>query len=163
MREWILLHYKVPREPSASRVYVWRKLKRIGAVLLHDAIWVLPSNPRTMEQFQWLAAEIGELEGEAMLWESRLIQPGQEEKLVQQFMTQVEKDYLQILAELESGSQGEPELDLTALSKRYQQTRQQDYFHSDLGQQVREALLAASSSESQPKEVSRVEPGNELE
>ena len=39
---WVLLDYKIPREPTASRAMVWRKLKRLGALLLHDAVWVLP-------------------------------------------------------------------------------------------------------------------------
>ncbi len=59
---WMLLVYKIPREPTASRAIVWRKLKRLGALLLHDAVWVLPATPWTREQFQWLAVEIGELE-----------------------------------------------------------------------------------------------------
>ena len=56
---WVLLVYKIPREPTASRAAVWRKLKRLGALLLHDAVWVLPATPWTREQFQWLAVEIG--------------------------------------------------------------------------------------------------------
>jgi len=40
---WVLLTYKIPREPTASRAYVWRKLKRLGALLMHDAVWVLPN------------------------------------------------------------------------------------------------------------------------
>ena len=55
---WLLLAYKIPREPSASRVYVWRKMKQLGAVLLQDAVWVLPESARTREQFQWLAADL---------------------------------------------------------------------------------------------------------
>ena len=70
---WVLLVYKIPREPTASRAQVWRKLKRLGALLLHDAVWVLPATPWTREQFQWLAVEIGELGGEAHLWESHLL------------------------------------------------------------------------------------------
>src|SRR6266487_2356679 len=36
MREtaWVLLVYKIPREPTASRATIWRKLKRLGALLL---------------------------------------------------------------------------------------------------------------------------------
>ncbi len=52
MQAWMLLHYKLPREPTAPRVYVWRKLKRLGALLLHDAVWVLPATPSTRENFQ---------------------------------------------------------------------------------------------------------------
>jgi hypothetical protein len=38
VRNWILLVYKIPNEPSAGRVFVWRKLKKLGAILLHDAV-----------------------------------------------------------------------------------------------------------------------------
>ncbi len=73
---WMLLVYKIPREPTSSRALVWRKLKRLGALLLHDAVWVLPATAWTREQFQWLAVEIGELGGEAYLWESHLLLSG---------------------------------------------------------------------------------------
>lgn len=138
MRDWLLLLYRVPSEPSARRVAVWRKLKRLGAVLLHDAVWVLPASARTREQFQWLAAEIVELEGEALVWEATLAQPGQEEGLVRQFLAQIEPVYVALLDEL-----GREEADLAALSRRYQQLQANDYFRSPLGERVRAALLAA--------------------
>jgi hypothetical protein len=136
--KWLLLVYRIPTEPSARRVYIWRKLKRLGAVLLHDAVWVLPANPRTQEQFQWLAAEIIEMGGDALLWEGQLMLVGQDEVLVQQFVVQVENAYRGILAELEGD-----DVDLSVLSTRYQQVRLEDYFQSEIGQRVRAALLAA--------------------
>jgi hypothetical protein len=137
-RQWVLLVYKVPREPTSSRAYVWRKLKRLGAQLVHDAVWVLPATAWTREQFQWLSVEISELGGEALLWESRLTLNGQEESLVQQFQARVESVYQEILDELEHEG-----VDLIALSRKYQQVRAQDYFQSPLGQRVRTRLLAA--------------------
>src|SRR5436309_1596319 len=116
MTSWLLLVYKVPSEPSARRVYVWRKLKRLGAILLHDALWVLPANARAQEQLQWLAAEIAEMGGDALLWAASPALIGQEEALVQQFIAQVEPGYHEILAALEHGN-----ADLAALSQRYQQ------------------------------------------
>jgi len=136
VQTWVLLHYKIPREPSAPRVYVWRKLKRLGALLMQDAVWVLPATPRAQEEFQWLAVEIGEQGGEASMWEARLTLAGQDEALVQQFLAQVEGEYRALLAGLEGAAP-----DLAALSRRYQQARGQDYFQSALGQQVRAALL----------------------
>ena len=133
---WVLLVYKIPREPTASRAQVWRKLKRLGALLLHDAVWVLPATPWTREQFQWLAVEIGELEGEAYLWESHLLLSGQADALVQQFQARVDAVYQEILDELE-----QEDADLVALSRTYQQVRAQDYFHSALGTHVRERLM----------------------
>ncbi len=138
MQTWVLLHYKIPREPSAPRVYVWRKLKRLGALLLQDAVWVLPATPRAQEEFQWLAVEIGEQGGEASVWEARLTLAGQDEVLVRRFLAQVETAYHALLADLEGADP-----DLTTLSRRYQQTQGQDYFQSALGQRVRVALLTA--------------------
>ncbi len=135
---WVLLVYKIPREPTASRATAWRKLIRLGALLLLDAVWVLPASPWTRELFLWLAVEIGELGGEAHLWEARLLLNGQEEALVRQFQAHVDEAYQEILNELER-----EDADLVTLSRKYQQVRAQDYFHSELGQQVRMRLLTA--------------------
>ena len=137
-RQWLLLLYKVPPEPTANRVSVWRKLKRLGAILLHDAAWVLPPSPRTLEEFQWLAAEIRERGGEAMLWEASLCLHGQDDAVVQQFLAQVDGVYTDILTDVE-----QPDADLAGLSRRYQQAKLQDYFRSRLGERVRAALLSA--------------------
>ncbi|TMF47108.1 MAG: ChrB protein [Chloroflexi bacterium] len=135
---WVLLTYKIPREPTASRAYVWRKLKRLGALLMHDAVWVLPATPWTCEQLQWLVVEIGELGGEAQLWESRLLVNGQADTLVNQFEARVNTAYQEILDDLEQDN-----ADLVTLSRKYQQVRTQDYFQSELGQLVRARLMNA--------------------
>jgi hypothetical protein len=138
MGRWLLLIYNVPSNPSAHRVYAWRKLKSLGAILLHDAVWVLPANSHTREQFQWLAAEIVDRGGEALLWEAALLLDGQEQNLIGQFTEQVEIAYRGILEALEK-----PDADLAALSRRYQQLKSQDYFQSEVGLCAREALLKA--------------------
>src|ERR671919_2054608 len=97
-RPWLLLLYKVPPEPTANRVSVWRKLKRLGAILLHDAVWVLPPSPRTREELRWLAAEVRERGGEAMLWEASLGLDGSHDgDLVRQFLEQVDVVYADLL------------------------------------------------------------------
>lgn len=135
---WVLLTYRIAREPSAGRVGVWRKLKRLGAVRVHDAVWVLPATPRTNEQLQWLAAEIHELGGDAWLWHASLAAGGQHESLVGQFLEQVDTIYSEILTALQ-----QPDADLAALSKRYQQARALDYFDSPLGARARQSLLSS--------------------
>jgi hypothetical protein len=136
-RWWIVLVYKVPREPTARRASVWRKLKRLGALLLHDAVWVLPATPWTREQFQWLAVEITELGGEAFIWESRSLLDGQEALLEAQFRVRVEAAYQEILTELEQEN-----ADVIALSRKYQQVKMHDYFQTEQGKLVRMRLLA---------------------
>src|SRR5690349_9332444 len=100
MATWILLNYKLPSHPTALRVYVWRKLKRLGAILLNDAIWILPNSPRTLEQFQWFAAEIQEMKGNVCVWRSELVLGFSEDMLIAQFNAQIDKEYKELLKKL---------------------------------------------------------------
>jgi len=134
-RTWLLLTYRVPRHPSARRVYVWRKLKQLGAILLHDSVWVLPNTDRTAEQFLWLTEEIKEMRGKASLWASEALSQEQESELVGAFSEDVDNAYGQVVVQLRRGR-----ANLSALSRRYQEVLARDYFHSPAGEQVREAL-----------------------
>lgn len=138
MTAWLLLVYRIPREPTAGRVFVWRKLKQLGAIPLQDAVWVLPHNSRTQEQFQWLASEITELKGEAVLWQAEQLYATDQEALRRQFTEAVETEYREILAALKKKDR-----DLAALSKRFQETQSRDHFASALGRQTRDRLLTA--------------------
>ena len=137
MITWLLLHYKLPNKPTALRVYIWRKLKRLGAVLIHDAVWVLPDLPRTAEQIQWLTAEIQEMGGEAYSWRANTILEQDNESLTQQFNEQVDAVYADLLKKL-----AKPRADLQEIARQYQQTAAQDFFHSKLGSLVREKLTS---------------------
>lgn len=135
---WLLLVYRIPREPTAGRVFVWRKLKQLGAIALQDAVWVLPQTPRTQEQLQWLASEITELQGEAVLWEADQLYATDTEALRRQFLEPVEAEYREILAALKKKDR-----DLAVLSKRFQEAHDRDYFASELGRKTRDKLLTA--------------------
>ena len=143
MKEWLLLIYKIPREPTSSRVYVWRKLKQLGALLLHDSVWVLPANDRTQEQLQWLAAEITELQGEATLARADWLSSKQQSEIEGRFEAQVDDVYREIMAGLKKKDK-----DLTSLSRRFQQAQAWDFFTSALAAQARKALLAAKGDQS---------------
>jgi len=138
MKKWLTLIYRIPRDPTSSRVYVWRKLKQLGAISLQDAVWLLPFTARTQEQFQWLAAEIIELGGEATLFSAELMLSCDHDSLAAKFDEPVREGYREILQALQRKNR-----DLAALSKRFQQLQAHDYFKSDLGIQVRDKLVAA--------------------
>ena len=137
MTDWLLLHYKLPSKPSALRVYVWRKLKRMGAILLHEAVWVLPDTPRTAEQYQWLTAEIQEMGGQAYYWKSNTAVAEQDESITEQFTEQVDAVYSDLLKKIDK-----PKADLQEISQQYQQAASQDFFRSKLGIRVREKLTS---------------------
>src|SRR4029453_1876833 len=65
---WVLLAYRLPREPSNPRVGVWRKLERLGVARLGDGLVALPADARTREQLDWLAEEILEAGGTSTVW-----------------------------------------------------------------------------------------------
>src|SRR5258708_31151693 len=65
---WVLLSYRMPREPSTPRITVWRKLKRLGVAQLGDGLVALPADARTREQIDWIAEEITEADGTASIW-----------------------------------------------------------------------------------------------
>jgi hypothetical protein len=135
---WLLLAHRVPRDPTVHRVGVWRKLKRLGAVLVLDSVWALPANARTREHFRWLAAEIEEAGGEVLIWESSSIVHGGEGDLRRLFVEAVESGYAEILGELKR----RPD-DVEPLARRCRQMKDRDYFDSAAGHRVLQALVAA--------------------
>jgi len=141
MSAWILLHYKLPNKPSALRVYIWRKLKRLGAILLHEAVWVVPDQPRTAEQIQWLAAEIQEMGGEVYSWRASAILEADNESITEKLKEQVDAVYSDLLKQL-----GKSKADLQEIARQYQLAASQDFFHSKLGIRVREKLQGTALS-----------------
>ena len=139
MRKWLLLTYKIPREPTAGRVFVWRKLKQLAAIAIQDAIWVLPKTRRTQAQFQWLATEITELGGEAILWEADQAYATDCVALEKQYNEPLIEEYKSICTSLKKKN-----CDLDELSKRYVEAPKRDYFALEIGRQTREKLMKLS-------------------
>jgi hypothetical protein len=90
---WVALSYRLPREPSRPRLAVWRRLKRLGAVVLHDSVWVLPADAKTREAFEWLAEEIEEQGGTAFVWEATSAGSAQDATIVTRFRGQADERY----------------------------------------------------------------------
>jgi ChrB-like protein len=94
--DWLLCSYRLPREPSRLRLAVWRRLKRFGAVMVHDGLWVLPNDAKTREDFEWLAEEIEERGGSAMLWEARSLPGDQDSAVALRFRAEAVERYASI-------------------------------------------------------------------
>ncbi len=70
-RSWVMLVYRLPREPSTPRIGLWRRLRQLGALRVADGVAMLPHSARGEEQLEWLAAGVVEVGGEASVWTSR--------------------------------------------------------------------------------------------
>src|SRR5688500_19275856 len=97
--EWVLLTYRIPREPSTPRIAVWRKLRRIGALQLVDGFVALPAEPATVEAFDWLADEVIEAGGEAWTWRARPGSKEQQQALRDRVSAAVAEEYQALTAE----------------------------------------------------------------
>lgn len=64
----MFLAYRLPREPSAPRLSLWRALRRLGALLVSDGLIALPHSARNLEHLEWLAAGIRDGHGSASVW-----------------------------------------------------------------------------------------------
>jgi hypothetical protein len=141
--DWVLLAYRLPREPSGPRVTVWRKLRRLGAAQLVDGLVGLPADARTREQLDWLADEIGEAGGEAWVWLGRLGSANQERALATRMAEAVAVDYEAVIADAES-SDGQPEIVrrrvVARLRRELQRIGRRDYFPPPQREQARTAV-----------------------
>src|SRR6266700_1419457 len=96
---WVLLAYRLPREPSTPRITLWRQLRRLGVGQIADGVVALPLDARTRQRFDWLAQEVGENGGEATVW---LAEPGsgaQERALAAAMAAAVTADYKRVIDE----------------------------------------------------------------
>jgi hypothetical protein len=104
--DWVLLAYRLPREPSSPRVGVWRKLRRLGVAQLLDGLVALPLDSRTREQLEWIADEVIEAGGEATVWVG---QPGaavQARALATRMAAEIASQYVQVQQDAEAAARG---------------------------------------------------------
>jgi hypothetical protein len=82
---WLLLIYQLPSRHSPARVKVWRRLQRIGAVLLKNSAWAMPESAEAREDLEWLKAEIVASGGEAMVLVGHAPQQAAQDEIVAAF------------------------------------------------------------------------------
>ncbi len=68
MSSWVLLAYRLPREPSRPRLALWRALRRLGAAQVSDGLVALPLTPETREHIEWLASAVADDGGASSVW-----------------------------------------------------------------------------------------------
>ncbi len=96
---WVLLCYRLPREPSTPRITVWRKLRRLGVAQLSDGLVALPADAGTREQLEWIADEITEAGGAASIWLAQPASADQERDLARRMATARAGEYAAVTAE----------------------------------------------------------------
>lgn len=164
MTRWLLLIHQLPAKPAYFRVKIWRRLQGIGAVMVKNAVYALPFNAETQEDFEWLLREITEGGGEAMLCEGRMVGGMSDEQVRVLFDRARDADYDEIAKEVRGlltglGDDAGPNRRAEArdhsagLRKRFAGTVAIDFFSAN-GREVVEGLLSALETQVREEEVS---------
>lgn len=146
---WVLLAYRLPREPSTPRIAMWRALRRLGVAQVVDGVVGLPLDAHTREHLEWLAEEVIEHGGEATIW---LAEPGstaQERVLARQMADVVTADYDRLI-DAASAVVDEPDnvrrRTITRLRRELARIRSRDYFPSSAAERARAAIEALAGT-----------------
>lgn len=95
--KWLFLVHQVFTPNSRERVKVWRAIKKTGAVLHRNSVYVLPYGPERLEDFQWVCQEINDAKGDASVFVSTAPDPAEDAVLKTLFRKARDEDYAQLL------------------------------------------------------------------
>lgn len=159
---WVVFSYSLPAKSSSPRVSVWRQLKRLGALSPVGSLYVLPAQEPCDEAFGWLAQQVRQAGGEAVVMRVDQFEGLAAPELIALFDRARQEDYAAIderVARLEAslGGMGSAQErlstkeELDRLQGQYADVARIDYFESrpkvELAARLarlRQALLAGT-------------------
>lgn len=149
--EWVLLSYKLPREPSTPRIAIWRKLKRLGVAQLGDGLVALPADARTREHLEWIGDDIHAANGTAVVWIARPATLAQERDVAQSLADARADEYRALRrSAITAGASTQPGTPartrtLRTLRAELRRIERRDYFPPSEREQTRNAINALAA------------------
>ena len=159
---WLLLVYTLPSEPSRKRAFIWREVKKVGAVYLRDGVCALPERDATAAAMRAIVAKIGEFGGQATLVNGGQIDENATTALMEQFRTARAHEYAEVtqaaeglLAHIQRETEHrafsyaeveELEGDLGKIRRWYGQVRARDYFGAEEASRVADTLMRGEAA-----------------
>lgn len=101
---WTLLVYKIPSQPTRLRLQIWRKLQRMGALYLQDAVCIVPSRPDLDENMQYIAEAISEMGGTYHLFKATAFFSEGDTRLADGFRDLADTAFEEIAGRIEAAS-----------------------------------------------------------
>ncbi|MDV3357277.1 MULTISPECIES: Chromate resistance protein ChrB [unclassified Dietzia] len=157
--QWVLLSYRLPREPSTPRITLWRKLKKLGVAQLADNVVALPDDARSREHLEWLADEVLEWGGQAGIWIASATTQAQELHLIDQMRNARAAEYADLIAHASAALHAAEDERLSSLRRLRNQWRQitrRDYFPPAERAAAHTALRQLASREPQNAETTQM-------
>lgn len=154
--EWLLFVYKLPAEPAAGRVGLWRKLKALGAVYLQSGVCLLPKTGDHVRRLKILENEATELGGEALLLETVAFDAAQKTKVIERFRADRDDQYREFIGKCDAfdaeiakefriekftyAELEEEDAELRKLQSWLERIRKLDFYDAPLGKEAADRL-----------------------
>lgn len=155
-RNWIVLNYNLPTEPSRHRVAAWRGLKKSGAVNIQQSMWLLHYNENNYSSMQKIAQDIESSNGEALLMKTSFFDEKHEERVISLFNNVRNEEYKEFICECEKylkeiekeiskekftfAELEEEEEEFLKLGSWYEKIKTRDTFQAEEGMAAKESL-----------------------
>jgi len=98
--KWLFFSYSLPAEPSKARVYIWRQIRRLGAINCQSS-WVLPYSNEHLAELKRLVADISGYKGESLLIAGKALDKTQEELIAGRFRESRDEEYRELIEQCE--------------------------------------------------------------
>ncbi len=159
---WLLIAVSTGSATASLRVFVWRKLRGLGALYVQQSACLLPDRPEVRRQLQRLLHRVAREGGQGRLLRLRLVDEDERRAVVAELQAARDAEYADLLerlpsffAELEmETARGrasyveveESEADLTRFRNWAKKIEQRDYFGAPLRAAVRMELGRAAEA-----------------
>ncbi|HEX4959231.1 MAG TPA: chromate resistance protein ChrB domain-containing protein [Thermoanaerobaculia bacterium] len=166
--QWLGLTYTLPTAGASSkRVAVWRRLRQLGAASPTGSLYLLPEGEENAEALGWLAQEIEDGGGEALVLRIERFEREAETKLIELFRAARDEDYRKIATEageaLEPAGQEGLRERLEKLRRRFAEAARLDFFQAAEGPRAAAALARIEAALGHGEGASREVPAAERE
>jgi hypothetical protein len=160
--DWLVFTCSLPSESRSSpRVTLWRRLRRLGALSIAGGAQVLPAREECREAFDWLAQEVRQAGGEALVMSVAQFTGISDAQLVDLFQRARSTEYEELaqgIAALEqtlgTGGAGKVLDALQRLRRQYDAIARIDYFGCPAGAHVAAGLARAAQIIAPPAQPS---------
>ncbi|MBM2831478.1 MAG: ChrB protein [Dehalococcoidia bacterium] len=150
--KWFLFTYSLPPEPSRKRVFVWRQLKKAGA-LFTEGGWLLPKKAPLAAAIEAITHTVEEMGGTTNLYVVTHFNEAQEQRTIARFQQEREREYSEIISEcrktlrhIEREHQAhrfnleELEGDLEKIKRWFSEAKKRDFWQVPAGKEVEELM-----------------------